>query len=108
MNKSTQSVITIMAFVLLASITFLFIIAQTTEAGPNKFKVDWWMYMCRVKDTDIICIDWEARFNITPKESWWHRIFGAHPHGHKIVYNKHDNVEDVVLSCSECEPNPNP
>ncbi len=53
MNKSTQSVITIMALVLLASITFLFIIAQTTEAGPTKYKVDWWYYKCSVKDTGV-------------------------------------------------------
>ena len=104
MNKSTQSVITIMALVLLASITFLFIIAQTTEAGPTKFKVTWWMYMCRVDaEPDIICIDWESRWEITKKyESLWHRIFGEHPHGYRIVYSKADNIEDVVLSCSEC------
>ena len=104
MNKSTQSVITIMALVLLASITFLFIIAQTTEAGPTKYKVDWWYYKCSVKDTGVVCIDWKIITVVKPKESLWHKVFGDHPHGDFFVYNANDNVHQRVLSCSECDP----
>jgi hypothetical protein len=102
MNKSTQSVIAIMALVLLASITFLFIIAQTTEAGPTKIVVVSWNYKC----TDIagtICIPW-TKVTVTKKyESVGHYLFGKHPHGTmKITLPSLGNIEHEVISSSEC------
>lgn len=80
----------------------LFFAIQAADAGPTKYIVEWYNYTCYDMNYNI-CAGPFVAMKVTPKESWWHKNFDEHPHGHTYVYKKKDDVVQVVTGCSECD-----
>lgn len=104
MKKFSMSLTCIALCVVLSTMCILCLtLSETAEAGPTKYIVEYYWYKCSEIGTGVVCTPWFLRIKVTPKESWWHRTFGKHPHGFKYIYKQKDDVHEKVISCSECE-----
>ena len=101
MFKFSHVIVMITVFAFLFSVFAVLITTQDAEAGPTEVTVKWRWYKC--SDTaGNVCIPWMITMKDFPKESLWHKWFGAHPHGTNWFFEQLSALHQVVVSCSQC------
>lgn len=98
------STLRMIAIVCILVVGFLMVapFVPTVEAGVTKKTITAYWYQC-IRTDDAVCISPMTWQTVKTEEGWWHRNFGAHPHGATLEEITISRTQ-VVLSCSDCDP----